>query len=71
APAAETAATGPAEVAAEAPRVPRRPSWAEETPMDDLPTLTDSLLGSREEWSRWEQNDEEPPTDGKGRKRRG
>ncbi|MGW6913415.1 dTMP kinase [Kitasatospora sp. NPDC054939] len=32
-----------------------RPSWAEETPMDDLPSLTDTLLGSHDEWSRWEQ----------------
>ncbi|MFG2694906.1 dTMP kinase [Kitasatospora sp. NPDC048407] len=31
-----------------------RPDWAEETPLDDLPSLTDSLLGSREEWARWE-----------------
>ncbi|MGW4692008.1 dTMP kinase [Kitasatospora cineracea] len=31
-----------------------RPEWAEETPLDDLPSLTDSLLGSREEWARWE-----------------
>jgi dTMP kinase len=26
-----------------------RPSWAEETPMDDLPTLADELLGPRDE----------------------
>ncbi|MET7639597.1 dTMP kinase [Streptomyces sp. NPDC005438] len=26
-----------------------RPDWAEETPMDDLPTLADELLGSRDE----------------------
>ena len=32
-----------------------RPEWAEETPMDDLPSLTDTLLGSRDEWARWEQ----------------
>ncbi|WP_327678458.1 dTMP kinase [Kitasatospora sp. NBC_00458] len=30
-----------------------RPDWAEETPMDDLPSLTDTLLGSRDEWARW------------------
>ncbi|GAA1993521.1 dTMP kinase [Kitasatospora viridis] len=50
---------------------PRRPSWAEETPMDDLPSLTDSLLGSREEWARWDA--EEPDGDdqgGRGRKKR-
>ncbi|MFF3069417.1 dTMP kinase [Kitasatospora sp. NPDC057936] len=33
----------------------RRPDWAEETPMDDLPSLTDTLLGSRDEWSHWER----------------
>jgi dTMP kinase len=41
--------------------------------MDDLPTLTDSLLGSREEWARWEQAEDEggpDDEDGKGRKRR-
>ncbi|MEU6969660.1 dTMP kinase [Kitasatospora aureofaciens] len=32
-----------------------RPEWAEETPMDDLPSLTDTLLGSRDEWARWER----------------
>ncbi|MER7580731.1 dTMP kinase [Kitasatospora sp. NPDC097691] len=31
-----------------------RPEWAEETPMDDLPSLTDTLLGSHDEWARWE-----------------
>ncbi|MFE2725444.1 dTMP kinase [Kitasatospora sp. NPDC059327] len=33
-----------------------RPAWAEETPMDDLPSLTDTLLGSRDEWARWRQD---------------
>ncbi|MGW2400987.1 dTMP kinase [Kitasatospora sp. NPDC001664] len=47
-----------------------RPSWAEETPMDDLPSLTDSLLGSREEWARWDENGEEQDRDRKGRKRK-
>ncbi|MFE6049496.1 dTMP kinase [Kitasatospora sp. NPDC056446] len=32
----------------------QRPEWAEETPMDDLPSLTDTLLGSHDEWSQWE-----------------
>ncbi|SOB83227.1 dTMP kinase [Streptomyces sp. 1331.2] len=32
-----------------------RPEWAEETPMDDLPSLTDTLLGSRDEWERWDR----------------
>ncbi|WP_030374828.1 dTMP kinase [Streptomyces rimosus] len=27
----------------------RRPAWAEETPLDDLPTLADELLGPRED----------------------
>ncbi|MEV4558366.1 dTMP kinase [Kitasatospora sp. NPDC049285] len=40
-----------------------RPDWAEETPMDDLPSLTDSLLGSREEWARWEVDAPEPEQD--------
>ncbi|MCP2312856.1 dTMP kinase [Kitasatospora paracochleata] len=39
-----------------------RPDWAEETPLDDLPSLTDTLLGSRDEWARWEAPDE--PEDG-------
>ncbi|WP_304944775.1 dTMP kinase [Streptacidiphilus sp. ASG 303] len=47
-----------------------RPDWAEETPMDDLPSLTDRLLGSREEWERWESaRDDADGADG-GRKRR-
>ncbi|WP_406201968.1 dTMP kinase [Kitasatospora sp. NBC_01560] len=37
-----------------------RPSWAEETPMDDLPSLTDTLLGSRDEWARLERTDRAP-----------
>ncbi len=45
-----------------------RPSWAEETPMDDLPSLTDTLLGSREEWAQWQTD--EPGPDEKPRKRR-
>ncbi|MGF1432517.1 hypothetical protein ACQRUO_39230, partial [Kitasatospora sp. LaBMicrA B282] len=51
---------------------PPRPSWAEETPMDDLPTLTDSLLGSREEWARWEDagGEDEDPGGGREHKRR-
>ncbi|MFE7559073.1 hypothetical protein ACFU74_05180, partial [Kitasatospora sp. NPDC057500] len=38
-----------------------RPEWAEETPMDDLPSLTDTLLGSREEWARWDPTDRPGP----------
>ncbi|MGW4898787.1 hypothetical protein ACWEQL_42195, partial [Kitasatospora sp. NPDC004240] len=37
-----------------------RPAWAEETPMDDLPSLTDTLLGSHDEWARWEQGADRP-----------
>ncbi|MER5639376.1 dTMP kinase [Kitasatospora sp. NPDC002227] len=60
---------GEAEQTREMPVVePRpRPDWAEETPLDDLPSLTDTLLGSRAEWADWDG--EEPP--GKDRKRRG
>ncbi|MEV0259149.1 dTMP kinase [Streptomyces sp. NPDC050732] len=46
--------------------VPRRPSseWAEETPLDDLPSLADELLGSHED-------EDAPDDDGDGRARRG
>ncbi|MDH6111452.1 dTMP kinase [Kitasatospora sp. MAP12-15] len=66
------AAVEPTEAAPEPERA--RPSWAEETPMDDLPSLTDTLLGSREDWARWQQAEpegEQPgEADGDGRKRR-
>lgn len=65
------AAAEPAEAAEEPGRA--RPSWAEETPMDDLPSLTDTLLGSREDWARWQQPEGEQPDgdgNGNGRKRR-
>ncbi|WP_334663072.1 dTMP kinase [Streptomyces cyaneofuscatus] len=39
-----------------------RPDWAEETPLDDLPTLADELLGG--------QDDDDRPT-GRGRRPRG
>ncbi|MCG3041851.1 dTMP kinase, partial [Streptomyces sp. S1A] len=48
----------------EAGRPRRRPEWAEETPMDDLPTLADELLGPHQEFT----EDEE---DGRHRGRRG
>ncbi|MEU5717184.1 dTMP kinase [Streptomyces sp. NPDC020403] len=38
-----------------------RPDWAEETPLDDLPTLADELLGGQE--------DEDPGTSGRGGRR--
>ncbi|MEU6097512.1 dTMP kinase [Streptomyces sp. NPDC047079] len=43
------------------PRRRPRPDWAEETPLDDLPTLADELLGPRE--------DEGWDDDGSGRRR--
>ncbi|MEU4052858.1 dTMP kinase [Streptomyces olivaceus] len=42
----------------------RRPDWAEETPLDDLPTLADELLGPRDE------DDDEGGRRGRGRGRR-
>ncbi|WP_043265432.1 dTMP kinase [Streptomyces sp. CT34] len=41
-----------------------RPEWAEETPLDDLPTLADELLGPRDD-------DAEGGAGGKGRRGRG
>ncbi|MET8325132.1 dTMP kinase [Streptomyces sp. NPDC005181] len=38
-----------------------RPDWAEETPLDDLPTLADELLGDHD------GDDEDPGTSGRGR----
>jgi dTMP kinase len=38
-----------------------RYDWAEETPLDDLPSLTDELLGSRDEWSQWDGGGGENP----------
>ncbi|QMU74687.1 dTMP kinase [Streptacidiphilus sp. PB12-B1b] len=48
-----------------------RYDWAEETPLDNLPSLTDELLGSRDEWAQWHDNGEEgPEPEGRGRSRR-
>ncbi|WP_405617182.1 dTMP kinase [Streptomyces sp. NBC_00076] len=44
------------------PRRRARSDWAEETPLDDLPTLADELLGPR---------DDEEPEEGRGRRGRG
>ncbi|MEU6550283.1 dTMP kinase [Streptomyces sp. NPDC046915] len=44
-----------------APRRRGRPDWAEETPLDDLPSLADELLGPRRE--------DEDPDEGRGRRR--
>ena len=38
-----------------------RYDWAEETPLDNLPSLTDELLGSRDEWAQWHDGGEEGP----------
>ncbi|MEU5364609.1 dTMP kinase [Streptomyces sp. NPDC005925] len=48
--------------AEEAPRRRQRPDWAEETPLDDLPTLADELLGP---------HDDEYDEDGGGGRGRG
>ncbi|WP_051942750.1 hypothetical protein [Streptacidiphilus rugosus] len=56
--------------AGETPASGGRYDWAEETPLDDLPTLTDQLLGTREEWAQWhaEHPDQpEGPDDQRGR----
>ena len=52
---------------------PGRYDWAEDTPLDDLPSLTDELLGSRDEWSQWDGREPEAggrpeagPEDGRG-----
>ncbi|MFC8602151.1 dTMP kinase, partial [Streptomyces olivaceus] len=45
----------------QAPPRRRRPDWAEETPLDDLPTLADELLGPRDE------DDDEGGRPGRGR----
>ncbi|WP_234018340.1 dTMP kinase [Streptomyces sp. FXJ7.023] len=47
----------------QAPPRRRRPDWAEETPLDDLPTLADELLGPRDE------DDDEGGRRGRGRGR--
>jgi dTMP kinase len=40
-----------------------RPEWAEETPLDDLPSLADELLGPRDD----EERDDDPPRRGRRR----
>ncbi|MET7679047.1 dTMP kinase [Streptomyces sp. NPDC005423] len=53
-----------------APRRRPRPDWAEETPLDDLPTLADELLGPRDDDD--EHGDGPGPSGrGRGRGRRG
>ncbi|MEU6535866.1 dTMP kinase [Streptomyces sp. NPDC047000] len=53
--------------AAEAPRRRQRPDWAEETPLDDLPSLADELLGPRGD----DDHDDDWRRGGRGRGRRG
>ncbi|MFE1442807.1 dTMP kinase [Streptomyces sp. NPDC058739] len=50
-----------------APRRRPRSDWAEETPLDDLPSLADELLGPRED----ENRDDDPGRGRRGRGRRG
>ncbi|MFJ9818816.1 dTMP kinase [Streptomyces sp. NPDC101151] len=52
------------------PRRRPRSDWAEETPLDDLPTLADELLGSYDEQEYGEPG-EDPGRQGRGRGRRG
>ncbi len=55
-----------------------RPSWAEETPLDDLPSLADELLGPHHSFEAYEPYDQERPADpgpdddgtGRGRRRK-
>ncbi|MHB9860047.1 dTMP kinase [Streptomyces sp. YIM S03343] len=50
--------------AAEAPRRRQRPDWAEETPLDDLPSLADELLGPRDD----DEHDDWGRGEGRGRR---
>ena len=52
------------------PRRRPRPDWAEETPLDDLPTLADELLGSYDE-QKYGDTEEDQGGRGRGRGRRG
>ncbi|MEU2053973.1 dTMP kinase [Streptomyces bungoensis] len=52
------------------PRRRPRPDWAEETPLDDLPTLADELLGSHDE-GQYGEPGEDQGRRGRGRGRRG
>ncbi|MEU7347910.1 dTMP kinase [Streptomyces bacillaris] len=55
-------AAAPADGGSRSRRKRPRPDWAEETPLDDLPTLADELLGG---------HDDDGPTGGRGRRPRG
>lgn len=54
-----------------APRRRPRPDWAEETPLDDLPSLADELLGPREDGDFDRDDDGTGRGPGRGRGRRG
>ncbi|MFG3207266.1 dTMP kinase [Streptomyces sp. NPDC048192] len=54
-----------------APRRRPRPDWAEETPLDDLPSLADELLGSYDEREYGGQDEEQGRKGRGGRGRRG
>ncbi|GHF06813.1 dTMP kinase [Streptomyces griseoluteus] len=49
------------------PRRPR-PDWAEETPLDDLPSLADELLGSYDEHDERDRHDDDGGRRGRGRR---
>ncbi|WP_155060082.1 dTMP kinase [Streptomyces blattellae] len=54
-----------------APRRRARSDWAEETPLDDLPTLADELLGPRDDGDDGDENDDDIDDErGRGRGRR-
>jgi dTMP kinase len=53
------------------PRRRPRPDWAEETPLDDLPTLADELLGPREDYEADAADDSRDDGRGGGRGGRG
>ncbi|MFF7385409.1 dTMP kinase [Streptomyces griseoluteus] len=48
-----------------------RPDWAEETPLDDLPSLADELLGSYDEHDEHDERDRHDDGGRRGRGRRG
>ncbi|WP_324787078.1 dTMP kinase [Streptomyces sp. H51] len=51
------------------PRRRPRPDWAEETPLDDLPTLADELLGPRDDDYADDHDDDHDDDPGHGRRR--
>ncbi|MFF5345519.1 dTMP kinase [Streptomyces althioticus] len=52
--------------AGKAPRRRERPDWAEETPLDDLPSLADELLGPHEDDHGDDHSDDHGDDDGRG-----